>query len=256
MQAVDPDQWIRRFHPAGPAPARLVCLPHAGGAASYYMPVSKALSPDVEVLAIQYPGRQERLPERRRETVAELADEVTEVIRPLTDQPLYLFGHSLGATVGFEVARRLEAAGTKIEHLFVSSRRAPALNRNEHLHERGDRELVAHIRSLAGTAADVFDDPEMTAMVLPAIRSDYKAAETYVYAPGPKLTCPITALIGDADPMVSAEEATAWSEYTDGAFQLRIWPGGHFYLDRHATDVIARISAEMPARTRQGRPAV
>ncbi|MFI1167634.1 thioesterase II family protein [Streptomyces sp. NPDC020801] len=247
MQAVDPDLWIRRFHPAGPASARLVCLPHAGGAASYYVPMSKSLSPGVEVLAIQYPGRQERLSERRRETVAELADEITEVIRPLTDQPLYLFGHSLGATVAFEVARRMEAADVKLGHVFVSSRRAPDLNRNERVYQRGDRELIRHIRSLAGTAPDVFGNPEMTAMVLPAIRSDYKAAETYVYAPGPKLTCPVTALIGDADPMVSAEEATAWSKHTCGAFELRIWPGGHFYLDAHAADVISKISAEIPA---------
>lgn len=126
MQAVDPDLWIRRFHPAGPASARLVCLPHAGGAASYYFSLSRALSPGVEVLAIQYPGRQERQLERRRETVAELADEITEVIRPLADQPLYLFGHSLGATVAFEVARRLEAADVKLAHMFVSARRAPA----------------------------------------------------------------------------------------------------------------------------------
>lgn len=84
-------------------------------------------------------------------------------------------------------------------------------------------------------------------MVLPAIRSDYKAAETYVYAPGPKLTCPVTALVGDTDPMVSAEEAVAWSEYTDGTFELRIWPGGHFYLETHAADVVSTISAGMPA---------
>ncbi|TLQ47188.1 thioesterase II family protein [Streptomyces marianii] len=247
MQAVDPDLWIRRFHPALPAPARLVCLPHAGGAASYYTPMSKMLSPGVEVLAIQYPGRQERLSERRRETVAELADEITEVLRPLTGQPLYLFGHSLGATVAFEVARRMEADGIELAHLFVSSRRAPDLNRNERVYERGDQELIKQIRSLSGTAPDVFDDPDMTAMVLPAIRSDYKAAETYMYQPGPKLTCPVTALIGDADPMVSAEEATAWSQHTGGAFELRIWPGGHFYLDAHATDVIAKITAAMVA---------
>ncbi|WP_406730154.1 thioesterase II family protein [Streptomyces sp. NBC_01794] len=247
MQAVDPDLWIRRFHPAGPASARLVCLPHAGGAASYYFSLSRALSPGVEVLAIQYPGRQERQLERRRETVAELADEITEVIRPLADQPLYLFGHSLGATVAFEVARRLEAADVKLAHMFVSARRAPGLNRNQRVYERSDQELIKQIRSLTGTALDVFDDPEMTAMVLPAIRSDYKAAETYVYAPGPKLTCPVTALVGDTDPMVSAEEAVAWSEYTDGTFELRIWPGGHFYLETHAADVVSTISAGMPA---------
>ncbi|MET7572878.1 alpha/beta fold hydrolase [Streptomyces sp. NPDC005492] len=247
MQAVDPDLWIRRFRPAGHASARLVCLPHAGGAASYYLPVAKALSPGVEVLTIQYPGRQERRLERLRETVAELADEITEVIRPLTEQPLYLFGHSLGATVAFEVARRLEAEDVKLAHLFVSSRRAPDLNRNERVYERSDQDLIKQIRSLAGTAPDIFDDPEMTAMVLPAIRSDYKAAETYVYAPGPKLTCPVTAFIGDADPMVSAAEANSWERHTDGPFQLRIWPGGHFYLDTHAADVISKISAAIPA---------
>ncbi|MCH0564849.1 MULTISPECIES: thioesterase II family protein [unclassified Streptomyces] len=247
MQTVHPDLWIRRFHSAVPASPRLVCLPHAGGAASFYMPMSKMLSPGVEVLAIQYPGRHERLSERRRETVAELADEITQVIRPLTDQPLSLFGHSLGATVAFEVARRMEADDIELAHLFVSSRRAPDLNRNEHVYERGDQELIKQIRSLSGTAPDVFDDPDMTARVLPAIRSDYKAAETYVYAPGPKLTCPVTALIGDADPMVSADEVTAWSKHTDGTFELRIWPGGHFYLDAHATEVIAEISAAMVA---------
>lgn len=248
MQAVDPDLWIRRFHPAGPASARLVCLPHAGGAASYYVPVSKALSPDIEVLAIQYPGRQERLSERRRETVAELADEITEVIRPLAaDRPLYLFGHSLGATVAFEVARRMEAADVKLAHVFVSSRQAPDLNRNGRVHARGDQELIRHIRSLTGTTPDVFDDPEMTAMVLPAIRSDYKAAETYTYTPGPNLTCPVTALVGDADPMVPTEEASAWRGHTDGAFELRIWPGGHFYLEAHAMDVTSVISAEILA---------
>ena len=247
MLAVDPDLWIRRFHPAGPASARLVCLPHAGGAASYFLPVSKALSPDVDVLAIQYPGRQERRRERRRETVAELADEITQVVRPLTGQPLYLFGHSLGATVGFEVARRLQADGVTIARLFVSGRRSPDLNRNEYVYQRSDKDLIKQIRSMASTAPDVFDNPEMAAMVLPAIRSDYKAAETYVYGPGPKLTCPVTAFVGDADPMVTVDEAAAWEQHTSGAFRLRTWPGGHFYLDTHGAEVITEISADLRA---------
>ncbi|GAA3291311.1 hypothetical protein GCM10020295_07820 [Streptomyces cinereospinus] len=104
-------EWIRRFHPAPQAAAQLVCLAHAGGAASYFFPVSKALSPAVDVLAVQYPGRQERRRETPFENAELLADAVAEQLADVTGRPLALFGHSLGATVAFEVARRLEAAG-------------------------------------------------------------------------------------------------------------------------------------------------
>ncbi|MEY9893890.1 surfactin synthase thioesterase subunit [Catenulispora sp. MAP12-49] len=58
--ATDRDLWIRRYHPSPDAPVRLLCLPHAGGSASFFRAVSQALAPKVEVLAVQYPGRQDR----------------------------------------------------------------------------------------------------------------------------------------------------------------------------------------------------
>src|SRR5262249_29653456 len=101
------DLWVRRFHPAPSAGSRLVCLPHAGGSASYFLPISRGLSPQVEVLAVQYPGRQDRRAEPCIEDVGGLADQITASLQPWIDRPVALFGHSMGAILGFEVALRL-----------------------------------------------------------------------------------------------------------------------------------------------------
>ncbi|MGW2126625.1 thioesterase II family protein, partial [Streptomyces sp. NPDC001758] len=54
------------------------------------------------------------------------------------DLPLTLFGHSMGALVAFEVARRIERAGGRVDHLFVSGRRGPATDRPEPSHPLDD----------------------------------------------------------------------------------------------------------------------
>jgi pyochelin biosynthesis protein PchC len=97
VTVTEPELWLRCFHPVPSASRRLICLPHAGGSASYYFGLSKALSVNVDVVAIQYPGRQDRRTERCRESIAELADEIATVVRPLADLPLTFFGHSMGA---------------------------------------------------------------------------------------------------------------------------------------------------------------
>ncbi|TCO53567.1 thioesterase II family protein [Actinocrispum wychmicini] len=239
------DAWIRRFNPAPQAPTRLVCLPHAGGAASYYLPVAKALGPDVEVLSIQYPGRQDRRHEPFIRTVAGLADELFEVLRPLSDKPIALFGHSMGASVGFEVATRLEAAGVGPTTLFASGRRAPSLNVDDGVHLLDDAGLIAEVKKLGGAGSQLLDDPEILQLVLPAIRADYTAAETYRSAPGRTVSCPVHALCGDADPKVSVDEARAWSAHTTGAFDLKVFPGDHFYIDDNAPAVLDHMRAHL-----------
>ncbi|MFE7778352.1 thioesterase II family protein [Streptomyces sp. NPDC057445] len=247
--AVDNGAWIRRFHPAPDAPARLVCLAHAGGSASYFFPVSRALSPVVDVLAVQYPGRQERRSEPAFEDVGLLADAIAEQLAAWTDRPLALFGHSLGATVAFEVALRLEAGGVTPLALFASGRRAPSRQRAEHVHLGDDEQLLAEIVKLEGTDPSMLQDPELVGMILPAFRSDYKAAETYRWRPGATLRCPVHTLTGDADPQVTVAEAEAWHEHTTGAFELKVFRGGHFYLNAHAAEVIALIRQRMTALT-------
>lgn len=240
--ACDPARWLRRFHPSDQAAVRLVCFPHAGGASTYYFPVSRTLSPSIEVIAVQYPGRQDRRFEPPIGDVHTLADHVVAALGPVASQPLALFGHSLGAMVAFEVARRLEDAGSTPLGLFASGRRAPSCYRAEFVHTYDDARLIFNMKALSGTDSRLLDDAEFLRSVLPTLRSDYKAAETYQHRPGPPLRCPIVTLAGDQDSMVTQEEAAQWRQHTSGSFRLEMFPGGHFYLDAHAARVMRLIS--------------
>ncbi len=236
------DLWLRRYHPAPRARHRLVCLPHAGGSASYFFQVSRTLAPDIEVLAAQYPGRQDRRSEPCVENVASLADQLAAAVEPWSDRPLALFGHSMGAILAFEVASRLESAGVEVTSVFASGRRAPGTHRDERVHLRDDDGLVAEIKALSGTDSRVIEDDELIRMVLPSIRSDYKAIETYRCSPRRRIAAPVHALVGDADPKATVDEVRRWAEHTTGAFELTVFPGGHFYLDKQVPAVLGMIS--------------
>ncbi|MFI2204158.1 thioesterase II family protein [Streptomyces sp. NPDC020192] len=239
--------WLRTFHQPTPGAPRLLCLPHAGGSASFYFPVSKALSPAVDVLAVQYPGRQDRRQEPQADSVQELAEGVFRALDDREDTPLALFGHSMGAMVGFELAKLLEAAGRPPAVFFVSGRRGPSVLRTENVHQGDDARLIAEVTKLDGTDAALLQDEEMLRMILPALRADYRVVETYRRGPGPRLSCPLVAMTGDADPRVTPDEARTWAEETDGAFELQVYPGAHFYLVAQQQAVLDRIRATLRA---------
>jgi pyochelin biosynthetic protein PchC len=236
------ETWIRRFHPAPQSDIRLVCFPHVGGSASFFFPISHALSPAIDVLAVQYPARQDRLREKGVDNLAELAELCVAALCCWKDRPLALFGHSMGATLAFEVARRLERAGQQPAHLFVSGRRAPHMLRDEQVHLRDDAGLVADLMTYGGMNVALLNEEDILQMILPALRSDYKAIETYVHQPGPKLNCPVHVLIGDSDPRVTVEEAQGWAQHTSDLFDLRVFPGGHFYLSDRVPEIAEVIS--------------
>ncbi|MEU1519187.1 thioesterase II family protein [Streptomyces sp. NPDC005811] len=245
----DDGLWCRRFDPAPEAAHRLVCFPHAGGSASYYRPVATALSPRVDVVAVQYPGRQDRRNEPLIDDIGTLADQVHQALRGWDDRPLTFFGHSMGALVAFEVARRFEREGGGPVRLFASGRRAPSRHRDENVHRRDDDGIIAEVKSMSGTDDRLLGDEELIRMILPALRGDYRAVETYRSAPGATVECPVTALVGDSDPKTSVDEAQDWEKHTTADFDLRIMPGGHFYLNSRAADVLKALDDHFTART-------
>ncbi|MDI2128520.1 thioesterase II family protein [Yinghuangia seranimata] len=242
-----PDLWLRRFHPAADNAPKLLCFPRAGGSAVAYFPLSRLLAPDVDVAAVQYPGRQDRRAEPPAPTVGELADALAEIVADAyadaaeRGMPVAFFGHSMGAIVAFEVALRLaRGTGSPVPSmLFASGRRAPSRHRDETVHLRDDRGVLDELRALSGTGAAVFQDEELVRMVMPAIRADYRAIETYRAEPGAVLTRPVVALVGDADPRVTSDEAEAWRTHTTAPFEMHTFPGGHFYLDGRLAEVAA-----------------
>ncbi len=240
------DVWVRRYHPGPADGVRLVCFPHAGGSASFFFPLSAALSSSAEVAAIQYPGRQDRRSEPNIDNIPELADAIFQAVRPLAERPLVFFGHSMGAVLAYEVACRLEEAGAApLTRLYVSGRRAPSRHRRETVHERGDEGVIAELRQLSGTNQAILGDPEMLEMILPALRADYRAIETYRDTTSRTVRAPIIAVIGEDDPKVTSEEAKAWAEHTTGPFDLRTFPGGHFYLADRAQEVIRMLAEDL-----------
>lgn len=240
------EKWVSVHSPAPWSAVRLVCLPHAGGSASFYFPVSRALAPEVEVLAVQYPARQTRHLEPGIDNIPDFADQIFAVLQDLNDKPLAFFGHSMGAVLAYEVALRMQRAGLPSPvRLFASGRRAPSRYRDERIHEGTDAEIVAELRKLGGPNPAVLADPEMLEIILPAVRSDYTAIERYRHEPGRKLDCPVTVVVGDNDPRVTIDEARAWAEHTTGPFDLETFPGRHFYLVDQGPRVIDLVRTKL-----------
>ncbi|MFC5290412.1 thioesterase II family protein [Actinokineospora guangxiensis] len=235
--------WLRRYHPGPERPVRLVCFPHAGGSASFFHPASARFADTAEVLAVQYPGRQDRRREPCIDDIAVLADRLAAVLRPLPSKPTVYFGHSMGAVLAFETAWRLGDVG----HLIASGRRAPSTVRSESVHRLDDDGVIAELKLLNGTSTAVLSDDEILRMALPAIRGDYRAIETYTCPPERAVSCPITVLTGDSDPKTTEEEARAWSRHTDSTCTVRVFPGGHFFLTEHLPEVNTEIAAALRA---------
>ncbi|MEV7018942.1 alpha/beta fold hydrolase [Streptomyces sp. NPDC093991] len=241
------DVWLRRFVPSTPGAVRLLALPHAGGSAPYFMPLARALAPGLDVVCVQYPGRQDRHREPLVEDLHTLADQLFEVLEADGPRPTVLFGHSMGAVLAYEVARRTEAVGGELLGVIASGRRAPHRHREETIHLRDDDGLIAEIRELSGTDPGVLADEELLRMVLPSLRADYRAVETYRHREAERLRAPISVLTGESDPRVTLDDARAWAELTSGAFQFRAFPGGHFYLNGQQAAVTAAIRESIAA---------
>jgi pyochelin biosynthetic protein PchC len=241
------DVWLRRFHSGRTNSPTLVCFPHAGGSASYFRPLSEALADQVNVLAVQYPGRQDRIRETCLSTIDELADAVYPAVEALVAGPIALFGHSMGAILAFEVATRLkQRRAINPLALFASGRRAPSAWRSpSNVHLLDDRGLVRELGRLSGTDTRLLEEESVLRMILPPLRGDYRAIECYVHQPGTLLDCPIVALVGDADDSVDRAEAQAWEGHTEGEFTLHSFSGGHFYLVQHQAAVVDLIAKQL-----------
>ncbi|MGW4489475.1 thioesterase II family protein [Amycolatopsis sp. NPDC004368] len=246
---MDGEKWLRRFGPSEEATHRVVCFPHAGGSATFYQPMARALAPAADVVAVQYPGRQDRRAEPMVERIDDLADAVVAAMGRNHDLPLTFFGHSMGAVVAYEVACRLrELAGFRLAHLFVSGRPSPGASRPGTVHLLDDQGLITEIESLGGTDAGLLRDPEIQNMILPAVRSDYRAIETYRAVPGKPLATPITALMGESDSHTTIAEVQDWASCTTASFDLVAFSGGHFFLVDHAPEILGMVRATFGGR--------
>lgn len=225
--------WFSRVVRKEEARARLLCLPFAGGGADFYRGWSDWLPPDLEVWPVQPPGRGARMMERTLDDLAAMVHSIAEAVTPLLDDlPVIVFGHSMGALLAFELAHELVARSAPAPNLLIlSGRPAPTWRLPRIRHVMTDAELLEELRSFAGTPAEALNNPELMELMLPTIRADFKLVETYRRPAGRlPLGLPIFVCCGDADDLAPAASLNGWREETAMSADIRLFPGGHFYL--------------------------
>ncbi|HYR09958.1 MAG TPA: alpha/beta fold hydrolase [Longimicrobium sp.] len=248
--------WLPYRRPRPDAALRLFCFPYAGGLASAFRAWQNDAPEAVDVCAVQLPGRETHWTQPPFTSLPRLLDALEEVLEPLMDRPYALAGHSMGGTIAYELARRLQSRRPPV-HLFVSGTRAP------HLPDpRGPRHALPHdalvqeLREIGGTPPEVLEHRELMEMVLPLVRADLELNDTHVHVPGPPLEVPLTAFGGVHDPIVPAEAVEGWRAYTSGGFRLRMFEGDHFFIHSHHADLLGAVLSDLNGHCRgAGRPA-
>jgi medium-chain acyl-[acyl-carrier-protein] hydrolase len=224
------------------ASLRLFCFPYGGAGASRYRSWSRILHPSVEVCPVQLPGREDRFSEPAFTALPELIDVLVAEIRPHLNKPFAFFGHSMGALVSFELARALrrqQAAMPAI--LILSAYPAPHLPRRRIIHDLEDEEFMEALKTLSATPNPMFENEELIAFVLPALRADFAVCDTYEFRPEPPLDLPFAAFGGTLDEWATPEEIDAWSEHTNSSFSRRMVEGDHFFVESQRDEVLVLI---------------
>jgi medium-chain acyl-[acyl-carrier-protein] hydrolase len=176
------------------------------------------------------------------ELVVGLADELA----LYWNAPFAFFGHSMGALVAYELSCHLQKRDIVPRRLFVSGHRSPELPLSHpELHAVPDQLLVDHLRSLGGTPEALLRHEELLAFILPVLRKDLQACETYAF-PSERtqpLECPISAFAGADDRLAPPTAVSGWRKHTREQFALRVLPGNHFFV-RSASDALLRSIAD------------
>lgn len=205
-----------------------------------------ALESLAEVHIVQLPGRDSRLREAPVTQLPELVAEIAEEMLAYLDKPFVFFGHSMGAILSFEVARRLRRErGIEPLQLFVSGRPAPQVGRRDPCtYDLPEPEFVEELLKLNGTPKEVLEDVELRQLVLPILRADFAVCQTYDYQAEPPLNCPISAYGGLQD-SVSNEDLKQWREQTTAHFKMSMFPGDHFFLNTDQPSLLRLIAKEL-----------
>jgi medium-chain acyl-[acyl-carrier-protein] hydrolase len=231
-------------HPVAEPRFRIFCFPYAGGSAAAFSAWERFLPEGVELFAIQYKGRGTRVRELPASSIEAMVEDVRADIGKLIDRPYAFFGHSMGTGVAYELTHRLASEACPLPtRLFLSGRRAPHLPLlRKPIHVLPDAEFIQSISQMNGTPAQVLGNKELMASLLPVLRADFTAVDTWSGRPAKQaLDIPFTLFGGKNDPLTPVEDLQAWSDLTRAGADTQIFHGGHFFLRQHYPVMLKRM---------------
>lgn len=244
MSRIRESGWVRTIAAGGRSDARLVCFPHSGGSAIAFGDWADAVPRDVELMAVQYPGRGDRFGEPPVDDVAQMAACVAAELLGSSPRDRVLFGHSLGALVAYETALLLQEAGEEPLALCVSAALPPGRMSDSGIHLAPDDEFWETLCALGGIEPAVAENTELRDLLLPVIRSDLRAHAAYRPRPDSSerpLSCPVRAYHGAGDPLVDEAQLSGWTSATTGAFTSIVRAGGHFHVTTNVEELVMDV---------------
>ncbi len=242
MHSENQPLWIR-VPARGEARRRLFCFPYAGGSPSAFMKFAPALDSHTELLLLQLPGHGERLGEPTAVEVMPLLSEIGRDTRRFDDLPAVFFGHSLGAILAFETARRCRSPWLK--GLIVSGCIAPSFwptARGRRLATLGDVQIIEALREYQGFPEELLADDSLLDMFLPVFRADFSLVASYEYQSEIPLPHPVLVFAGANDPHVDQKLLAHWQQESERKIVVEILQGNHFFFSQHVDAITARAS--------------
>jgi surfactin synthase thioesterase subunit len=221
----------------------LLLLPHAGGSAQSFVGWRASFPESVRLIAVQYPGRASRQREPYAADLGELTDELREALSGV-EGPLYVFGHSLGAYVGFELCWTLQCIGRAPAAFFPSAAVPPHQFRPRSLpsQDLSDEEMLEALKKFEGLPSRITKHPYFLRRILQTCRSDVALLQNYSYGQeSRRLQIPIITSGGERDRVVPADMLDGWRELSTADSEVNIFPGGHFYHIEDVAPVADRI---------------
>ncbi len=235
--------WFPLRQPRPSARLRVFCFPYAGGGATVYKGWEAALPPDVELVAVQPPGRERRILEPPFRDISALLDALEVELAPLLDKPFVFFGYSMGTRIALALTQRWLARGAPLPlGLGMAAAGAPHRVR-ESREQLDDAAFLERLRRYEGTPPEVFAHKELLEMVLPLLRADFAIAD--VVLPAQPVPCPITVFGAHQDTHVPLEALERWRELTTGDFRAHHFPGNHFFLRTSREPLLAALRNEI-----------
>lgn len=243
----DNNNWFayRKINPS--ADLRLFCFPYAGGSAMAYRAWADLLPTNIEVCPVELPGRGGRMRELPYNKMTPLVNDLGGALIPHLTKPYVFFGHSMGALIGFELARLFRRQNVPVPlYLFVSGHTAPQFGSSHApIHNLPDKQFKEELRKLNGTPDAVINNDELMELLIPMLRADFEVNETYQHKPEPPLDIPIAAYGGIDDKDVNRDSLQAWEQQTSAGFSLQMFVGDHFFLQTSQSSLLQTVSHEL-----------